>query len=144
MKYTILFVLAAFILSGALVACSSSKNKQKKDISAERRAATSIDLDVLTNVWKETRSKDDYNGIWNEVENGKTITFLTDGKYTELKPENPICEGTYNAKDKSLEIKHSCNTVPLTYTVEHLSKKKLALAIQGRHGKVIYVYEPVK
>lgn len=145
MKYTILFVIAALAMSLIFIACSSSKNNNSDDSSARKGEISSINVEQLSNKWKHVKTKDSYDNIWKEVESDhKIISFTEDGKYTELKPGNDLCEGTYTAKEESVVVNHSCNQVALTYKVESLNKTDLVLSIQGRHGPVFYVYEETK
>lgn len=132
-------------MSIVFIACSSSKNNNIDDSSARKGEISSINVKDLSRKWKHIKTKDSYDNIWKEVESdNKIISFTADGKYTELKPGNDLCEGTYTSQAESVIVNHSCNKVALTYKVENLSSTDLVLSIQGRHGSVFYVYEQTK
>ncbi len=146
MKYTILFVLAAFSLS-LIWACSGSKNTETTtvDEDGKERKVTVYSQKLLSNKWKEVRTKDTYDGIWKDIESDhKIIEFTSDGKYSEDKPGNPTHKGSYTLVNDQLTIEHSGNKVPLVYSIQSLDKKNLTLATQGRHGAVHKKYERIK
>ena len=145
MKYTILFVFAALAMSIILLACSSSKNNNSDNATLERKGVSSIDIKKLSQKWKHVKTKDSYDNIWKEIDaDNKVITFAESGEYTENKPGNDLCEGTYALEGENVVMNHSCNKVALTSKVLSLEKEKLVLGMQGRHVEVVYVYERVK
>ncbi len=146
MKYTIIFVLAAFLLS-LVWACSANKNQVTTTVDEDgvARKAVTISTKLLTRKWKQTRTKDSYDGVWKDIESeNKVIEFSEDGTYTENKPGNDTYKGTYRVNGNELTIEHSGNQVPLTYKVYFLDKKKMTLTIQGRHGKVFQDFVKTK
>ena len=144
MKYTILFVLVALVMSIVFIACSSSKNNTD-EASARKGEASNINVKHLSRKWKHVKTKDSYDGIWKEVTSDhKIITFSKDGKYTELKPGNDLCEGGYTTQGENVVLTHSCNKETLTCRVASLSKKELTLCQRGRHGEVFYVYQKIR
>lgn len=143
MKYTILFVLAAFAMSILLIACSGTK--KNNDENARKGTVSSINVKQLSKKWKHIKTKDSYDGIWKDVDSdNKIISFTKDGKYSENNPGNPLCEGGYTTEGENVILTHSCNKVALTCKVVSLEKKKLVLSMLGRHGEVFYVYERTK
>lgn len=144
MKYTILFVLVALVMSLVFIACSSNKNNTS-DANARKGEVSNINVKHLSRKWKHVKTKDSYDGVWKEVESdNKIITFSKDGKYTELKPGNDLCDGGYTLQGENVVLTHSCNKVALTCKVVSLSKKELTLSQQGRHGEVFYTYVKTK
>ncbi len=146
MKYTILFVMAAFALS-ALWACSGSKNKVTTDVNEDGTVQKKVSYSpkLLSSKWKEVRRKDTYDGKWVDItEDNKVIEFGANGDYSEKHPGNDAATGTYRLEGDQVTTEHSGNNAPLTYKITYLDKKKLTLAIQGRHGKVFYDYVKVK
>lgn len=150
MKYTIAFVVAALIMSAALLSCrGGKKNSTPQSYEAIQRVGLEsvVDLDLLTaKKWKLVRIKDSYDDIWKDVETeASVISFNAEGGYAEDKPGNPTHKGTFSLQgEKGMEIVHSGNEATLEYRVDFLEKEKLVLAIQGRHGDVFHVYEAIK
>ena len=145
MKYTIVFVFAALAMSLILLACSSSKNNNLDSTTLERKGVSSIDVKTLSQKWKHVKTKDSYDNIWKEIDaDNKVIAFTESGEYTENKPGNDICTGTYTLAGENVLMNHSCNKVEMTSKVVSLEKEKLVLGKQGRHGEVLYVYERVR
>ncbi len=146
MKY--FAILAAIGMGLFIIACSSKKNgtDSKNPDGSNAKKATSISTKALSKKWKQVKSKDSYNNIWNDIdeENRRVILFDKEGSYTEINPGNEPCKGTYTTEGNQVIVEHSCNKVPLTYIVESLEKNSLTLSILGRHGKVFHVYEKVK
>lgn len=142
MKYTILFVFAALIMSIILLACSK---KNADNTKAREGNVSSINVKHLAKKWKHVRTKDSYDGIWKDMDSdSRIISFTRDGKYSENRPGNATCEGGYTMEGDHVILSHSCNKVSLTCKVVALEKKKLTMSMMGRHGEVFYVYETTK
>ncbi len=126
-------------------ACKTQKEKEETKSVAAPQKKVDPKIAELAGMWELRQLKDNYDGIWKDAREHKKMIALTDkGGYQEDNDGNRDCRGSFTREGDTISISNSCNRSILKYRVHEVTNDKLVLAIQGRHGDVLYEYKKIE